>query len=572
MGVRRRRGALDGHPDSSTRGKDSPLSPQPSARGANEHHEQLTRSAGVVSLAVLASRVLGLVREIALAHLFETRLGLDAYSAAFRIPNMLRDLFGEGALSKAFVSTFTDVDHRDGERAAWRLASRVNNLLFVILGVVCLLGMVFAPQLVAAMLPGEGFDTPLPADQAFGFATKRELTVYLTRLMLPFLPLVSLAAVAMGVLNTRERFGIPALSSAFFNVGSMTVGLIGYFVGPSMGFHPVAGMAVGVLFGGLLQWIVQVPQMRSVGYRWTPQISVTDPDVRQIGRLIGPALLGIAAVQINVFVNSIYASFGAGWVSWTNVSFRLMYLPIGVFGVAVSTANLPALARATAAGDSARFRETLSHSLRLILLLTIPSSVGLALLSRPIIRLIYEHGAFTARDSEMAGAALFYYAIGLCGYSAVKIVTDAFYALKDTKTPLKVSLGAVGLNLVLGYLFVFVLGWDHRGLALATSISVTLNFVVLLAFLRAELGSIDGRANGALVLKAGVASAVMGVAVLSVENALEAWLGVESILARLVEVAASIGAGIAVFVVVGWLLKLRELGETLGLLPPRFRR
>jgi putative peptidoglycan lipid II flippase len=542
------------------------------AAGPNEEHDRLTRSAGVVSLAVMASRVLGLVREVALAHLFETRLGLDAYSAAFRIPNMLRDLFGEGALSKAFVATFTEVDHRDGQAAAWRLASRVNNLLFVVLTAVCVIGMIYAPEFVAVMLPGEGFDTPLPPDQSYGFATKRDLTVFLTRLMLPFLPLVSLAAVAMGVLNTRERFGIPALSSAFFNVGSMTVGLVGYFVGPGMGFHPVAGMAVGVLFGGVLQWLVQVPQMRAVGYRWTPEISVSDPGVRQIGRLIGPAMVGIAAVQINVFVNSIYASFGAGWLAWTNVSFRLMYLPIGVFGVAVSTANLPALSRAAAANDMTRFRETFSHSLRLILLLTIPSSVGLAVLSRPIIRLIYEHGAFSARDSEMAGAALFYFAFGLCGYSAVKIVTDAFYALKNTTTPLKASLGAVGTNLLLGYVMVFVLGWDHRGLALATSFSVTLNFVVLLALLRARLGGIDGRAGAALAVKACLASAVMGAACLATSDGIEAWLGAESFLPRLAQVGGAIAVGVAVFAISARLLGVRELDDTLALLPSKLSR
>jgi putative peptidoglycan lipid II flippase len=542
------------------------------ATGPNEHHDKLTRSAGVVSLAVMASRVLGLVREVALAHLFETRLGLDAYSAAFRIPNMLRDLFGEGALSKAFVATFTEVDHRDGPRATWRLASRVNNLLFIVLSIVCVLGMIYAHEFVALMLPGEGFDTPLPPDQSFGFATKRELTVFLTRLMLPFLPLVSLAAVAMGVLNTKERFGIPALSSAFFNVGSMTVGLVGYFLGPRMGFHPVAGMAVGVLFGGLLQWIIQVPQMRAVGYRWTPEVSLTDPGVRQIGRLMGPAMIGIAAVQINVFVNSIYASYGAGWVSWTNVSFRLMYLPIGVFGVAVSTANLPALSRAAAEQDMTRFRETLSHSLRLILLLTIPSSVGLMILSTPIIRVIYEHGAFTARDSEMAGAALFYYAIGLCGYSAVKVVTDAFYAMKDTKTPLKASLGAVGTNLVLGYVFLFVLGWDHRGLALATSISVTLNFVVLLALLRARLGRIDGRAGALLTAKACIASAAMGLVCFALADRAEALLGVATLATRVLQVGGSIALGIVVFGLMARVLGIRELDDTLALLPGRLRR
>jgi putative peptidoglycan lipid II flippase len=541
-------------------------------RARSEARSRLTRSAGVVSLAVMASRVLGLAREVALAHFFATGLALDAFNAAFRIPNLLRDLFGEGALSKAFVATFTEVDAREGEAAAWRLASRVMNLVAVIAGIAALLGVAFAPQIVALMLPGEGFDTPLPPGEAYGFATKRDLTVFLTRLMFPFVPLVSFAAVAMGVLNTKGRFGLPALSSAFFNVGSMAVGISGYFLGPRMGFHPVAGMAVGVLFGGLLQWLVQVPQMRAAGYRWSPELSLTDRGVRQIGRLIGPATIGIAAVQVNVFINTIYASYGSGWLSWINVSFRLMYLPIGVFGVAISTANLPALARAAAGGDARDFRDTLSHSLRLMLLLTIPSTVGLAVLSGPIIRLIYEHGAFTAHDTEMAGGALFYYALGLCGYSAVKVVTDGFYALKNAVTPLKASAAAIALNIALGYLLIFQFGWDHRGLALSTSLSVTVNFAILLALLRRRMGRLDGRAILGTAVKTAAASAVMGVACWAFAAGVERALGTASLPARLTQVGGAIAVGVLVFAALARLLRVRELDETLDVIAGRLGR
>jgi putative peptidoglycan lipid II flippase len=540
-----------------------------SLRRAAEARGRLTHSAGVVSLAIMASRVLGLVREIALTHFFATGLALDAYNAAFRIPNVLRDLFGEGALSKAFVATFTEVDAREGEGAAWRLASRVTNLLAVVAGVATLFGIAFAPQLVALMLPGEGFDTPLPAGEAYGFATKRDLTIFLTRLMFPFLPLVSLAAVAMGVLNSKGHFGLPALSSAFFNIGSMTVGITGYFLGPRMGFHPVAGMGVGVLFGGLLQWLVQVPQMRAVGYRWSPEFSLSDAGVRQIGRLVGPATIGIAAVQINVLINTIYASYGSGWLSWISVSFRLMYLPIGIFGVAISTANLPALARAAAANDTRAFHDTLSHALRLMLLLTIPSTVGLAVLSEPIIRLIYEHGAFTPRDTEMASGALLYYALGLCGYSAVKVVTDGFYALKNAVTPLKASVLAIALNIVLSYALIFYFGWDHRGLALSTSVSVTLNFLLLLALLRRRMGSLDGRAILTAGAKTAAASAAMGVACWATAAGVEYALGTTSLAARLAQVGGAIGVGVLVFAALARALRLRELDETVGILASR---
>lgn len=517
--------------------------------------ERLTRSAGVVSLAVMASRLLGLAREIILAHFFAAGLALDAFNAAFRIPNMLRDLFGEGALSKAFVTTFTETQVKQGDEETWRLASRVLNLLILAIGVLTIAGIVFAPQLVAVMLPGEGFDTPLPPEESYGFATKRDLTIFLTRVMFPFLPLVSLAAVSMGVLNSKHRFGIPALSSAFFNVASIAVGVAGYFAGPHLGFHPVAGMAAGVLAGGLVQWLVQMPQMRSLGYRWTPELSLSDPGVRRIGRLLGPATIGVAAVQINVFVNTVLASQGAGWLSWINVAFRLMYLPIGVFGVAISTANLPALARHAAEDDRDAFRETLSHALRLMLLLTIPSSVGLAVLSRPIISLIYEHGAFTAYDAEMAGGALFFYALGLSGYSAVKVVTDAFYALGDTMTPLKISIAAITLNIALGSALLFGLGWDHRGLALSTSVSVMLNFVCALAALRLRIGRIDGRAILTTTAKAILASGLMGVAVWAVA----ASIGPAH---RALQVGGAILTGMLVFAVAAYLLRLRELVET----------
>jgi putative peptidoglycan lipid II flippase len=540
----------------------------PKERAGAEARERLTRSAGVVSAAVLASRVLGLGREVLLAYLFPAGLTLEAHNAAFRIPNMLRDLFGEGALSKAFVTVFSETEVREGDEATWRLASRVMNLMLVAACAFAVLGIVFAPYVVAAMLPGEGFDTPLPPDESFGFVTKRDLTVFLVRILFPFIPLVALAAVSMGVLNSKHRFGLPALSSAFFNVASIAVGVTGYFVGPRLGYHPVVGMTVGVLAGGLVQWLVQLPQMRALGFRWTAEMSLSDPGVRKIGRLIGPATVGVAAVQINVFVNTVLASFGDGWLSWINVSFRLMYLPIGIFGVAVSTANLPALARHAAAGERAEFRDTLSHALRLILMLTIPSSVGLAVLSDPIMRLIYQHGAFTAYDAEMSARALFYYALGLCGYSAVKVVTDAFYAIGDTLTPLKISCAAIAFNLAFSSLLILGFGWDHRALALSTSTAVMGNCATALLVLRRRTGGLDGWAVLATAAKALAASAAMAVVSWFVAHQ----FAPEHTLGRLAQVSASILAGLLTFSLLAHLLRLREFSEILQLVPIRVIR
>ena len=448
----------------------------------SEDQQQVTRSAGIVSIAVMASRLLGLVREKVIAYYFAAGVGGDAFYAAFRIPNLMRDLFGEGALSKAFVTTFTATELEDGEEAAWRLASRIFNASFLLLTLITLIGIFAAPAIVDLIFTGKGFqDVPLDSSDHFGFDSKRDLTVYLTRIMFPYLILVSLAAVTMGLLNSRGRFGVPASASSFFNVGSLIVGVWGYYVAPDLGLHRTTGMAVGVLVGGALQFLIQVPSMRRVGFRYQLLLSFRDERVRQVMRLIGPAILGVAALQVNVLVNSIFASEGEGWLTWINRAFRLMHLPIGVFGVAISTVALPNLARLVAAGNMEEYRRSFSYALRLMFLLTVPASVGLMVLAEPICRLIFEGGQANPLDTQQTAGALFYYAFGLCGFSAVKIATDGFYTFNDTRTPAIVSLCTVGLNILLNYLFIYRLGFDHRFLALSTSCTITLNFLALLS-------------------------------------------------------------------------------------------
>ena len=443
----------------------------------SEDQQRVTRSAGIVSIAVMASRLLGLVREKVIAYYFAAGVGGDAFYAAFRIPNLMRDLFGEGALSKAFVTTFTATELEDGEEAAWRLASRVFNASFLLLTLITVIGIFAAPAIVDLIFTGKGFqEVPLDPSEHFGFDSKRDLTVYLTQIMFPYLILVSLAAVTMGLLNSKGKFGLPASASSFFNVGSLIVGVWGYYVAPNLGLHRTTGMAVGVLVGGALQFLIQVPSMRSVGFHYQPLLSLRDERVRQVMRLIGPAILGVAALQINVLVNSIFASEGVGWLTWINRSFRLMHLPIGVFGVAISTVALPNLAKLVAEGDMEGYRRSFSYALRLMFLLTVPASIGLMVLAEPICRLIFEGGQANPLDTQQTAVALFYYAFGLCGFSAVKIATDGFYTFNDTRTPAMVSLCTVGLNILLNYLFIYRFGFDHRSLALSTACTITLNF------------------------------------------------------------------------------------------------
>src|SRR5215467_6374816 len=334
-----------------------------------------TRATGVVGLAVLCSRVLGLIREQIFAGLFGAGRNLDAFLMAFRLPNLLRDLFAEGALSTAFITTFSKKIAVEGDRSAWRLANKIATLTAVFMSVVTLLGIIFAPQLVN-LLTWWSWSPD-----------KTALTVLLTRIMWPFMLLISLAALVMGMLNAKHVFGPPAMASSYFNLGSIIAGVaIGYWIDPHFGAGSLVGLAIGTLIGGAWQLIGQFPSLWKVGYRFHPDFHWRDEGVRTVLTLMGPAVIAASAVQVNVLVNSGFAArLGDGPVSWLNIAFRLMQLPLGIFGVAVGTVTLPLVSRTAAVGDIGGFRSALAHAIRLVTLLTIPSAIGLAMLASPII-------------------------------------------------------------------------------------------------------------------------------------------------------------------------------------------
>ncbi|HXG92214.1 MAG TPA: murein biosynthesis integral membrane protein MurJ [Blastocatellia bacterium] len=543
-----------------------------SAATTTRKRASVARSAGIVSLAVMASRVLGLVREMVFAYFFgaSKSFAYDAYVIAFRIPNMLRDLFAEGALSSAFVTVFSDYLVTRGEKEAFRLSNLIATALMLTLGILVVLGIIFAPEVVSVIAPGFESDPQ-----------KFELTVRLTRIMMPFILLVAMAAKAMGILNARDRFAIPALSASFFNVGSIIGGLFfsvllsgGSFAHPVNAVlqHPteaIFGMAYGVLIGGFLQFAVQWPSLRRAGFRYRPQLSFTDPGVRRILNLMGPAVIGGAAVQVNVFINSNFASSipGNGPVSWLNYAFRLMQFPIGVFGVAIATATLPSISRNAALREVNDFRHTLASSIRLAFLLTIPSAVGLAVLGRPIIALIYERGDFTSFDTTHTAAALAYYAIGLAGYSAIKILAPAFYALGDARKPMMISLLSIVTNFAMNWMLVAVL--QERGLALSTSVVALLNFALLYFMMQRRIHGLEGRKTAATVLKILVASAVMGAVCRAVSYGISHAAG-ERFFARLLNVATSVGAGAAVFYFAASILGVEELRAATNAIMRRF--
>ena len=324
---------------------------------------------------------------------------------------------------------------------------------------------------------------------------KFELTVSLTRFMFPFILLVSLAALAMGMLNAKHVFGAPAMASTFFNLGSIVGGVsIGWWLDHRFGAKSLYGLACGTLLGGLLQLVVQFPSLHRAGYRFVPDFQWRDEGVRTILRLMGPAVIAASAVQINVMINTSFASYQAnGARTWLNNSFRLMQLPLGIFGVAIATVTLPLVSKSAALGDHETFRRTLARALRLAFFLTIPSAIGLICLAEPIISLLYQHGRFTIAAANQTAGALQFYAVGLAAYSGIKVLAPAFYALDARTTPMTVSFIAIGINVLLNVIFTYALGWGHRGLAFSTSITAIVNFTLLYVLMRSRMGRLETR-------------------------------------------------------------------------------
>jgi putative peptidoglycan lipid II flippase len=537
-------------------------SPLPAAVAPDDPTEKLnTKAAGIIGIAVMCSRLLGLAREQIFAALFGGGSAMDAFTAAFRIPNLLRDLFAEGALSTAFVATFSKTIVRGGDDAAWHLANKVATLTAVVLGVLCAAGMIFSVQLVAALAPG--FDPE-----------KAALTAQLTRIMFPFILLVSLAALVMGMLNSKSIFGMPAMASSFFNMGSIVGGVtLGFWIDPHFGPHALAGLALATVFGGALQLAVQLPSLARLGYRFHPDFRWRDAGVKAILLLMGPSVIAASTTQFNVLINSMFAStLGDGPIFWLSIAFRLMQLPLGVFGVALGTVTLPLLSRLVVAGQMTGFRAELARAMRLGLLLTVPSTVGLIMLAEPIISVLYQHGKFTAYQAAQAAGALRFYAIGLAGYAALKVLVNAFYALDKRKTPMLVSFFAVALNLLLNWIFTFRLGWGHRGLAFSTGCIATFNFLLLYMLMRRHLHGLESRRMLVMLAKVAVAAAALVAVCAASSHWLLADWATQAFLRKLGELLGTVIVGAAVFAGCGVALHIEELKELQRAVKRRLRR
>ena len=514
------------------------------------------RSAGVVAAAVLASRITGMVREVAMARLFGAGAANDAFQLAFRVPSLVRNLFAEGALSSAFVPVFSRTLAKEGKARASELSNLVGTAVVLVVGPLCILGAIFSPQLVRLLAPG--------FEQVPG---KFELTVLLTRIMFPFLLLVALAAQAMGALNACGQFGVPALASSWFNVGSVICGLaLGYTVGRGVGHGMIVSMAFGVLAGGAMQLLWQVPSLVRAGFRFRPRIDWNHPGLREIVALMGPAILGNAALQINLVVNANLASGITdaaghvidGPVSWLGYAFRFMQLPVGLFGVAIASATLPAISRNAGLQQMHQFRETIARSLGTVLLLTVPSSVGLAVVGESMIGAIYQGGRFTAYDTHQTAIALACFSTGLAGYSALKTLAPAFYALGDGRTPMLVSLGSVAVNLAAAYTLVKVAGMGHAGLALSTAGVALFGALLLLALLHRRLRGLHLRKLASSAWKILAASALMGLVCRLSSAAVHSAAGAGR-RGQWLDVAVSIPLGVAVYYAAARGLGVEEL-------------
>ena len=501
----------------------------------------------------MTSRLLGLARDQLLASLFGAGDAMDAFNVAFRIPNLVRDLFAEGAMSAAFVPVFMRQLATGGRESAWRLANHVINALLTVTGVLVLLGILFAHPLVGA-LAAEYADVP----------GKLELTVRLTRIMLPFLTLVAVAAALMGMLNSLHHFFVPALAPAMFNVATILCALLLVPVMPRFGLPPIAAIAVGALAGGVAQIVLQWPLLRREGFSYAPVLNWKQEGLRRMLMLMGPGTIGLAATQVNVFVNTILATReGTGAVSWLNYAFRLMYLPTGLFGVSIATAVIPAVSRYAARDDHAGVRATLAEGLSLMFVLNVPATIGLIALSHPIVRVIFERNAFLPSDTTATATALRYYAVGLLGYSIVRIASPTFYALGDSRTPVRISIASVGVNAVLNVVLAPLLGYG--GLALGTSVAALFNAGGLLWLLHARLDGLEDRRVVSSLVRIVIASLLMGTAALVSIGVLGTLMPGDSFTQQAIRLFLAIVSALFVLGIAAHVLHIREFREAVTL-------
>jgi putative peptidoglycan lipid II flippase len=514
----------------------------------------LAQASLILTVAALASRALGWLRLMVIGSQFGASRELDAYLAAFRIPDAIFQLVVAGALSAALIPVFQGYRARDEEDEAWRLASSVINLVLIAVAGVSLLMAIFAGWIVPAVTPG--FDAPTT-----------ELTVRMTRIMLLSPVFIGMGAVVSGLLNSYERFAVPAIAPLLYNLAII---LAAIFLAPVMG---IEGLAVGVAVGSLAHLVIQLPNLASVGQRYDLTISLRHPGVRRVAWLMGPRTLGLAAVQVNFIASTILATtLPEGSVTAYNYAFQLMQVPVGVVGVSIAIALFPRLSRDAALGRIAEVRSQLAQALRVLLFVAAPLTAIMMVLRGPLTAVFFQYGLFSEQSTDRTAEALLFFTIGLGAQVLVPVLARAFYALQDTRTPVLWAVVAVALNVPLMAWLAGPMQVD--GLALALSVTATLEVIGLVWALRGKLGGIDGSAIARSLVRsaaAGVAAALLMLGALQVTNAA---LGdvLDNPLARLIAFLALAALGVAIFLTVAAALRSPEIGELRRLVGGRFRR
>ena len=541
---------------------------------------KIARAAGLMSIATFISRILGYVKDMILARYFGATGSADVFFVAFRIPNLLRELFAEGSMSSAFIPVVTDYQTRHGRDEANRLVSSTFIFIFIFVGIICVLGIIFAPAIVSTIAPGF-----LKEPEKFSN------TVLLTRIMFPFLLFISLAALTMGALNTRGVFFIPALAPATLNI----VVIISVLTLSMQFTNPIIAVAIGVTSGGLVQFLIQMPSFFKQGYMLfrsqTPPLNpplakditpslpplgkggnggVWHPGLKRIGLLIIPSTAGLAVAQINIFISTILASYLAeGSITYLYYSMRLIQFPIGIFGVAMGMAVLPALSEHSVKGEMEKVKEDFSFALRLLFFITVPAMIGLIALNVPIVSTLFQRGKFEYAATIGTSDALMFYSLGIWAIVGVRVIAATFYSMQDTRTPVKVAAAAMIINVIFSLLLMKPM--KHNGLAFANAIASGCNFILLFYFLRKKLGGIGTKRIVSSFGKTLAASLVMGVV---------GWFVVRSEIWTMsgygLKKAAYLGSAIiictVIYMLLSYLLKNEEMGYIIERVKEKMRK
>ncbi|MDR1206286.1 MAG: murein biosynthesis integral membrane protein MurJ [Peptococcaceae bacterium] len=510
------------------------------------------QAAGILMVSTIVSRILGYVRNIVIYSSFGLGGLTDAYNAAFSIPDFLYILLVGGALSSAFIPVFTGYIATDREEEGWNTASSVINILTLLVLFFILLGEIWTPQLIRLLAPG--FTEEVKA-----------LTVTLTRVMFIQCFFMAMTGFSMGILHSYRRFLPVAVSSVIYNVMIIAVGVA---LSPLIG---IMGYTLGVVAGAAVQFAIQFYHLRKLGLRYRPHIDLRLPGVKRVFILLTPILVGMSVSQLNLFVNqNLASSLSQGTLTALLIAQRLMQTPNGIFATAIAVTMFPTMTAQAARGEMSDFKQSFSLGFRTILFVTAPAAVGMAVLRTPIIRILYQHGLFSGGDTEAAAEALLFYCVGLCAYGCIQMFSRMFYSMQDTWTPVSVGMVSIAVNIALSLLLMKPM--RHAGLALAYSLAGIVNMLILFALLRRKAGPMGGRRILRSFVKILLISFGMGLAAWAVYSLTEARMDMELMTNQLIQAAASIGLGGAVFFALARALKMEEYRVVADTLLKRLRR